>query len=312
MMGSKILEPDVTVILPAYNAAQYISETIDSVLNQSYQNFELLVIDDGSTDNTADLVRAYVQQDSRVQIISQPNQGVSAARNHGIDRAVGEFLAFLDADDLWVPDKLEAHVRHLCSDDRLGMSFARIEYIDSESKRTGQKSNLRLKNIQPQHFYQDNLACTPSNVVIRRVVLQEIGGFDSDLSGLADIDLFLRVSCSGWTVEGLDEVLVYYRFHPNGMSSQLKRMEDEWHRFNAKVAIYNPSLVQKYHPSAEAMVLRSLARQSLRFKLDPDVGIDFINRALSADWKLILNQPKRTLLTLLAVYGRRLTPMLKI
>lgn len=311
-MESKVLEPKVTVVLPAYNATQYIRETIDSVLKQSYQNFELLVIDDGSTDDTAEVVQAYVQQDSRVQLISQPNQGVSAARNHGTRRASGELIAFLDADDLWVPHKLEAHVRHFSSDAKLGMSFARIEYIDSNSKRTGQQSHLRLKNILPQHFYQDNLACTPSNVVVRREVLQEIGGFDSDLSGLADIDLFLRVSCSGWKVEGLDEVLVYYRFHPGGMSSHLKRMEDEWHRFNAKVATYNPELVQKYHLSAQAMVLRSLARQSLRFKLDPEVGIDFINRALSADWKLILNQPKRTLLTLLAVYGRRLTPMLKI
>ncbi|GAB4383888.1 MAG: hypothetical protein Kow00121_46530 [Elainellaceae cyanobacterium] len=303
------MEPKVTVILPAYNAGQYIEETIDSVLQQSYRNFELLVINDGSTDDTVALVEPYTQRDPRVQLISQPNQGVSAARNHGICQASGELVAFLDADDLWVPEKLEAHVRHLCSDSKLGMSFARIEFIDSDGNRTGQRSNLRLRNILPHHFYQDNLACTPSNIVTRRSILQSIGGFDGDLSGLADIDLFLRICCAGWKVEGLDRVLVYYRTHAGGMSSQLKRMEDEWYRFDAKVATYNPHLVQKYHPLAQAMVLRSLARQSLRLKLEPEVGIDFINRALNANWKLILNQPKRTLLTLLAVYSRRFVSM---
>jgi glycosyltransferase involved in cell wall biosynthesis len=296
----------VTVIIPAYNAEKYLAQTIETVLQQTYTDFELLVVDDGSSDRTPDIVTDC--SDPRVKLISQVNQGVSAARNTGIAHATGEFVAFLDSDDLWMPHKLETHVRHLQANPELGMSFARVEYLNPDGTRTGARTNLRLRNIKIQHLYYENLACTPSNVVVRRAVLPDTGGFDGGLSGFEDMEFSVRVSFWGWQVEGLDETLAFYRAHPFGISAQLYQMEKEWHLFNGKVKTYAPEMAEKHRFRAHAMALRYLARQSIRLRLAPDVGIEFMNRSLSIDWTLLFRQPKRTLLTLLTVYGRYLFP----
>jgi glycosyltransferase involved in cell wall biosynthesis len=300
------MKPAVTVVIPAYNAEHYIAATLDSVLNQTFSNFEILVVDDGSIDQTIEIVEGYAAQDKRVHLMISPvNQGVSNARNLGIRKATGEWVAFLDADDIWLPQKLEVHVRHLSANPDLGMSFAKVEYISSDGVKSGKVAHLRLKQVKPQHLYYENLTCTPSNVVARRSALDQVGGFERDLRGFEDMDLSLRISCAGWHVEGLDQVLVYYRTHPNGISAQLRNMENEWYMFNGKVMRYAPWLVEQYCPRAQAMVLRYLARQSLRMRLAPGVGIDFMNRSLRSDWRLLLSQPKRTILILLAVYSRR-------
>ncbi|OKH34566.1 glucosyl transferase [Calothrix sp. HK-06] len=301
----------VTVVIPAYNASEYLAETITSVLQQTFANFEIIVVDDGSKDNTMDIVHSFSQQDSRVKLISQKNQGVSVARNTGIKNAQGEFIAFLDADDVWLPQKLALHVQHLSDNPSLGMSFGRVEFMNSDGRLTGQRSNPRLKDITPQHLYQENPAVTPSNAVIRRRVLEQIGGFDLDLSGFADVELFLRVSCKGCQVEGLDEVLVLYRTSTGGMSSQLHRMEEEWNCLNRKVQYYAPEIVKKHYNQAKAMLLRYLARRALRLSISTKVGVNYMNRALLSEWTLILREPRRTLLTMIAVYGKYLMPKLK-
>lgn len=297
----------VTVVIPAYNASEYIGETIESVLQQSFTDFELLVINDGSTDNTAEVVRSYSQKDSRVTLLSQVNQGVSVARNTGIQQAKGEFVAFLDSDDLWLPNKLDLHVQHLSANPQLGMSFGRVEFISFDGKPTGQLSNPHISNITPKDLYEENPAITPSNAVIRRDVLEQIGGFDRDLSGYADAELFLRVSCYGWQVEGIDRVLVYYRTSVSGMSSQLDSMEEDWNCFTKKIQAYAPDLVKEHYNRARGMLLRYLARRALRLGLASKVGVSFMNRALRSDWMLMFREPRRTLLTMLAVYGKHIT-----
>ncbi|MEB3178365.1 MAG: glycosyltransferase family A protein [Nostocaceae cyanobacterium] len=296
----------VTIIMPAYNAAPYLAESIESVLAQTFQDFELLIIDDGSQDNTAEIARQYCEKDYRVKLFSQPNQGVSNTRNKGIKMAKGEYIAFFDADDLWMPEKLAAHIEHFKSSSELGLSFARVEFMTFDGKPTGQFSNSRLKNIQPEYLYYENLVITPSNAVIRSRVFEEVEGFDKNLSGTEDADLFLRVKCQGWNVEGINRVLVRYRTSLAGVSSNLDRMEEDWNRFSNKVKLYAPELFQQHYNRAEAVFLRYLARRAFRLRLTPQIGVDFINRALRADWQLILREPKRTLLTMLAVYGSQI------
>ncbi|MEO1377959.1 MAG: glycosyltransferase family A protein [Cyanobacteria bacterium J06635_10] len=298
----------VTIVLPAYNASEYLAETLKSVLQQTYTNFELLVIDDGSTDDTADIVHNLSQQDSRVKLISQQNQGVSVARNIGINMAQGEFIAFLDADDLWLPNKLTAHIQHLSANPNLGLSFARVEFMTFDGKATGKYSNPHFRNITQKNLYEENPAITPSNAVFRRIALQQVGGFDGDLSGVADAELFLRIKCHGWEVEGIDEVLVLYRTSLAGMSSQLYKMEEDWNRFSNKVQAYAPELIKHHYKYSKAMLLRYLARRTLRLRLPSKVGVSFMNRALQSEWTLILKEPRRTLLTIIAVYGKYLIP----
>lgn len=294
----------VSVVIAAYNASEYLTATIESVLKQSFTDFELLVIDDGSTDNSADIVRGFKNKDNRVKLISQKNQGVSSARNRGITIAQGEFIAFLDADDLWLPQKLATHVQHLSANPSLGMSFGRVEFMNFDGTPTGQYSNPCFQNLTSKKLYEENPAVTPSNAVIRRVALQQVGGFDMDLSGFADAELFLRVCCHGWQVEGIDEVLVLYRTNLGGMSSQLYRMEEEWSRVNSKVQAYAPELVKTHYNHAQALLLRYLARRTLRLHLPSEVGVSFMNRALRSEWRLVLKEPRRTLLTMFAVYSK--------
>lgn len=298
------MKPKVSVVIPAYNASQDLPETLKSVLQQTFTDFEILIVDDGSTDSTVDVARRYVESDSRVRLISQPNQGVSVARNTGLQESIGEFVALLDADDLWFPNKLAAHVQHMGRDPSLGMSFARVEFMNADGGLTGQYSNLRLRNIMPRHLYEENLICTPSNAVIRRATLEQAGVFDKSLSGYADIELFLRISCCGWKVEVMNDVLVRYRTSASGMSAQLSKMEEEWYRFSNQVNGYAPALVAENYSEAKAMLLRYLARRSLRLQLPPNVGMGFINRSLRSDWKIVLRDPRRTFLTIAATYGR--------
>jgi glycosyltransferase involved in cell wall biosynthesis len=283
----------VTVVIPAYNAEKYIADTIESVLDQTFADFELVVVDDGSKDQTADIVQAYRDRDDRVDLISQANQGVSTARNHGIQQTRGELVAFLDADDLWEPRKLQAHIEHFQANPNLGMSYGKIAYMSCDGVKTGGLSNLRLRDVEPYHLYYENLTCTPSNVVVRRSAVEQVGGFDRYLCGFEDMEFSLRIIFGGWQVEGLNEELVCYRASPGGVSSQLSKMEYEWHLFNNKVMTYAPRLVQQHGRRAQAIALA------------PEVGIDFMNRALGADWQMLLREPKRTLFTLFAVYSRR-------
>jgi glycosyltransferase involved in cell wall biosynthesis len=299
------MKPDVSVIIPAYNADRYIAATLDSVLKQTVSNFEVLVVDDGSVDQTIEIVKDYMAIDPRIHLVISPaNQGVSNARNLGIRKSIGEYVAFLDADDLWSPRKLALHLHHLKANPDLGLSFARVEYMGSDGKKSGKVANLRLKQIEPQHLYYENLTCTPSNLVVRRSTLEQIGGFERDLRGFEDMDLCLRIRCAGWQVEGLEPVMVYYRTHAAGISSQLRTMESEWYMFNGKVMRYASWLVEHHCPRAQAIAFRYLARQSLRMRIPAAIGIDYMSRSLRSDWRLLLDQPRRTILTLLAVYSR--------
>jgi len=304
--SGRTMKAKVSIIIPAYNASQYLPQTLESVLQQTFTDFELLVIDDGSADDTENVVRRYAERDSRVRLISQPNQGVAVARNTGIQESIGEFIAFLDSDDLWLPSKLAAHIQHLILDSSLGISFARVEFMNADGSLTGQCSNLRLENITAKHLYTENLICTPSNAAMRRAALEQAGGFDASLSGYADIELFLRISCYGWKVEGINQVLVYYRTNTGGLSAQLRKMEEEWYHFSRQVNSYAPTLVSQHYSHAKAILLRYLARRSLRLRLAPHIGIDFIKRALLSDWKMLLKEPRRTLLTTSAIYGQYL------
>ena len=294
----------ITVVIPAYNASQYIGQTLEGVLQQTFSCFEVLVIDDGSTDHTAAIVQAYEQQDKRVKLISQPNQGVSVARNTGIQLAKGALIAFLDADDQWLPHKLKVHFDHFRDTPALGLSFGKIEFMTSQGQPTGQYSNPRLTGLEAKHLYYENTVVSPSNAVIRRAALEQVGGFDLELSGVADAELFLRLLCYGWKVVGIDQVLVRYRTNAGGMSSQLYLMEEDWQRLTQKVQMYAPELVSQHYKAGKAMLLRYLARRALRLHLPSEVGVEFMGRGLQTDAWALLQEPRRTLLTLIAVYGQ--------
>lgn len=296
--------PTFSVVIPAYNASAFLPQTIESVQRQTFEDFEILIIDDGSTDDTLDIIKKYKETDSRIHFITQRNQGVSRARNTGIEAAEGKYIAFLDSDDIWMPNKLKIHFEHFQSDSKIGLSYARVEFIDWQGYSAHQYSNLRLKNVLPKHLYIENLICTPSNAVIVKDIFKSNEGFDGYLSGYADIELFLRISLLGWKVEGINQVLVMYRTSLSGMSSQIQEMEKEWEIYSERVSQYAPDLISNYYCQSKAFLLRYLARKCLRLKLCPSIGINLINRALTFDWKIVIRDPRRSILTILATYMR--------
>ncbi len=309
--------PMISVVMPAYNASGYIGQTIESVLNQTFTDFELLIIDDGSTDSTLTVAHQYGRRDRRIKVISQANQGVSATRNRGIQEAKGQFMAFLDADDLWLTDKLAAHIEHFHTNPNLAVSFSRVEFISTDGEPTGQISTSRLVNLKPEDFLYENPTSTMSNPIARSEVFAQVGGFAEDMSYSEDLEWLFRVMCyrrqgePPWQIEGIDRILIYYRASPAGLSASLYRMEAGWDLLIDKAREYAPFLVEQHYSLARAVHLRYLARRAFRLDLASQVGVDFINRAISSDWRIFLKSPHRTLLTLLATYAKHLFSVLK-
>jgi hypothetical protein len=293
----------ISVIIPAYNVERYLAETLDSVLAQTYPHFDVMIINDGSTDRTLEIAHQYEAKDPRIHVVSQLNQGISIARNRGIQETTGELIAFLDADDRWVPEKLACHGLHFATTPQLGMSFARVSFIQGNGSTMGQTSHSKLIDISPQDFYLENHAITPSNVVIRRSVLKSVGAFNPKFSnGLEDQELFVRLLCSGITVEGLGTILTDYRIREESMSANLNKMTQAWQQFNNCVESYAPDLVQSYSDRAQAYFLRYLARRGLRNHQDTNQIRQFIWQAIEKDWRLLFVEPKRTFSTLLFSY----------
>jgi hypothetical protein len=206
------------VIIPAYNVECYIADTIRSVLRQTFRDFEIIVVDDGSTDGTADVLDSF---DGRITCVTQRNRGVAAARNTGLRHASGELVALLDADDLWFSRRLERMVEFLDRRPRLGFatSDAYLRYEDEPSAETYYRDLVPLPNLpsnQPYWIIQHNFVFTM--VVIRRELLERLGCFDENLSTAEDWDLWIRFILGGERLGLLHQPLGYYRIRKTGLT----------------------------------------------------------------------------------------------
>ena len=185
------IKPQVSVIIPTYNRAWVIKEAIDSVLTQDYTEFELIVVDDGSTDQTFDVLESYRND---IKVLSQKNKGVSAARNRGIAEASGNFIAFLDSDDLWLSQKLSVQIDFFNQ-----TPDALICQTEEVWIRNGLRVNPKKRHKKPSGmiFKPSLRLClvSPSAVMIRRHLLDRVGRFDETLPACEDYDLWLRISC---------------------------------------------------------------------------------------------------------------------
>lgn len=218
--------PLVSVVIPAYNAALFIKEAIESVLNQTYMNFEIIVIDDGSIDNQNEIIRTLMEKDDRIKYFYQENSGVSTARNHGILISKGEYLAFLDADDVWLPDNLELKIRKFESGE-FGLVHSSAKIIDDKSNITGQSIIGKEGDLlEDMLMWKETCIPGPSSVLVKKEVIEEIGDFDTNLSTAADQDFFFRVA-SNCTIGKVDKTTWEYRKHSNNMHKDILRMEKD-------------------------------------------------------------------------------------
>lgn len=213
--------PIVTVVIPCYNHAHYLPEALNSVLAQTFTDWEAIIVDDGSTDNTLDVAIQFT--DARIRYVYQENQGLSAARNTGIRQANGQYLAFLDADDEWEPEFLTQCLAVLQQNNSLGFVYSRTCFVNPEGEKLPKLGGQALSG---QQFRERILAggfFPVHAAVVRRSVLDATGEFDTSLTSVEDWDLWLRIS-KMYPVQGIEAPLARYRVYPGSMSTNAERM----------------------------------------------------------------------------------------
>jgi glycosyltransferase involved in cell wall biosynthesis len=213
--------PAVSVIIPTYQRASLVGNAVRSVLSQSYTDREIIVVDDGSTDDTSGVLSLF---GDAIRVVRQSNQGLSAARNAGIQASVGHYLAFLDDDDEWMPDRLKVQVALLDANDQIGLAFANMDAHDEAGRFLGHWFDYHtpppLLSVETLFLYNYIPVLT---VIVRRSVLDDVGWFDTGLDSCEDYDLWLRV-IAGHRVHKCDERLARYRQSATGMSRDATRM----------------------------------------------------------------------------------------
>jgi glycosyltransferase involved in cell wall biosynthesis len=211
----------VSVLIPVYNGAEFVSTAISSALNQRNIEVEVIVIDDGSTDATPAVLASF---GDRIRVLRQSNAGHVKARNNGAKIAQGDWLAFLDADDDWLPDKLAKQLARV--EGSIGMVYTERMNFGETDRVTGNQSDtqeLLDGDIFEQLLVQGNFV-TVSSVIIRKSIYEQLGGFEESLLVCEDWDMWLRYTAQGGLVGVVREPLTRYRWHPGAMTRNLQRM----------------------------------------------------------------------------------------
>ena len=212
--------PTVSVIIPTYNRAAMLSLAIDSVRSQTFHEWELIVVDDGSTDGTAEIVRRAAREDAKIRLVQQPNRGLAEARNAGIRVSRGTYLAFLDDDDRWLPEKLELQVRCMERSPKPGLSYTLTANSDMEGR--VYRTVPEVAGRSYAELLMHNFIPCPS-VMVRRDCLERVGFFHKEMNPAEDYDLWLRIAA----IASLDVVpypLAIYRRHGRNMSDKTLAM----------------------------------------------------------------------------------------
>lgn len=218
------MKPLVSVIIPNYNYERYLREAIDSALGQTYPNIEIIVVDDGSTDDSRQIIESYGRE---IRAVFQQNQGVSAARNSGVVQSKGEFVAFLDADDIWLPEKIESQVARFEQDRDLGLVHVWIVDVDADTCEI--EPHLDGKEgwvAEALLLGEPVIYGGGSGFLVRRTVLDDVGVFDTNLSTSADWDIFVRIAIK-YRFGIVNRILLKYRIHDSNMHQNVERMERE-------------------------------------------------------------------------------------
>ncbi|GGI71137.1 hypothetical protein GCM10007978_06330 [Shewanella hanedai] len=313
------MTPKVSVVMPVYNVQHFVKSAIESVLSQSFTNFELILINDCSTDQSLEICQTI--NDSRIRIVNhEQNKGLAAARNTGIRNAAGNYIAFIDSDDMWHKDKLKLHVEHLDTSPEIGLSFSRSSFMDHEGNKIDYYQMPQLKGITAADLLCRNPVGNGSAPVIRNETLHDIGFqalnhpehhssyFDENFRQSEDIECWLRiVATTHWKMEGIPAPLTYYRLNQQGLSSNIIKQLGSWESMITKAKLYAPELLAEHEHNARAYQFRYLARQSIR-NGKGEAAISLINRAINESPSIMFQETTKTLVTLAAAYLLWLLP----
>lgn len=237
----------ISVIVPAYNAEQTILETIESIQKQSFSELEIIVINDGSTDRTLEILNTI--KDDRLKIFNYENGGLPVARNRGISHAIGDYMAFIDADDIWTPDKLSAQLTALQTHPEAGFAYSWTSFMDEKGETFHLGNPIYFEGDVYAHLLVSNFIASGSNPLIRREVIEHVGKFDTTLRSAEDWDYWLRIARL-WHFALVPKAQVFYRKSSGAMSAKIDVMEK-----------YNLIVIEKAFQAAPAH-LQYLKKQS--------------------------------------------------
>jgi hypothetical protein len=302
--------PTVSVVVPVFRAERFIAATIESVLAQTFRDFEIILVDDGSPDRSAEICARY--GDPRIRLLRQANAGVAAARNAGIRRARADIIAFLDSDDIWTPTKLARHVTLLQQRPDVDVSFDRSRFIDETGQELGSLRGSTLPEITPFGILLRDPTGTASAVVARRRALDAIAYtataqdgsvqpayFDEEpiLCTAEDTDCWFRMAQVGRSsFFHLPEPLTLYRMHRNGVTAAFAKRRASWNRLVEKAKAQAPGLLDGQEARLDAYQLTAMARRALMTGEAQAAG-RFLAAALQAYPEIAIEQPAVTALT---------------
>ncbi|MBM1816348.1 glycosyltransferase family 2 protein [Pseudosulfitobacter pseudonitzschiae] len=299
-----------SIIMPAFNVQATMRETLAALLTQTYASYEVIIVDDGSTDCTPGIAAQFAA-DPRVRVIRQANRGLAGARNTGIAAARGDVIGFCDADDLWEPQKLARHVAHLNASPHVGISYSGSALMDDNGTLTGQAQRPRLHDVTASHIFKRNPIGNGSAPVIRRAVFEQIAHrphhetlrdwyFDETFRQSEDIECWLRIALTtDWTFEGVPGLLTRYRINAGGLSAATDRQLAAWERMVEKLTPLNPAFFTVNTPAARAYQLRYLCRRAISDLDAPRAQT--LSRAWVAQSRLpLVEEPVKSVVTLAA------------
>jgi GT2 family glycosyltransferase len=257
------LPPRCSVVLPTFDRARLVTEAVESILRQTTADWELIIVDDGSTDGTEDAVAGYLT-DPRVRYCHGPHCGPSLARNRGIDLARGEYVAFLDSDDRSLPLALQAHLAAFATNPETGMTVGGYVVIDETGAVTGERRPWEEYGALTPEGWLLNCYGIPGSVMVRREWLKRVGGFDPTIDQAEDWDLFLRLAFAGCPMTWVREPVCGYRLHPGNSTLGVSVLEHAALRTLDRIfrAADLPPEVACLEGRARALAYASLARRA--------------------------------------------------
>ena len=217
----------VSIITPMFNSSKYIEETLKSVINQTHKNWELFIIDDGSSDNCVELVNGFKNFDDRIKlIINEENQGAAKSRNIGIRKANGRYIAFLDSDDLWVPTKLEEQISFMLKN-QLALSYSSYEKIDEFGNHIKNINIVKIQTTYDNLLKSNYIGCLTAMIDLKMMEQKKI--YMPDITTRHDHGLWLAIVRKGYTVSGNHKILAKYRYRKGSISfSKFKSGYYQW------------------------------------------------------------------------------------
>lgn len=309
-------KPRVSVVIPLYQTERYIAEALRSVLAQTFDDFEVVVVDDGSSDNGPTIVRRFA--DARIKLVTQANRGLAGARNTGIREARGAYIAFLDADDRWHPHKLARHVALLDARPDVGLTYSASRFVDDAGNDLGIAQWPSRSSTRPEDVFARNPVGNGSAPVLRREALDAIAFWDDRLQRTCwfdeayrqseDIECWTRIAAGTfWQLALVPFTLTDYRVNTTGLSANTAKQLDTWRRFRAKVRMYAPELEAAHGDLAEAFQLRYLARRAITSG-DGATALRLMREALTLSPHIVVHEPARTAITCAAALLSAVVP----